>query len=51
VDRHEMGVAGCQNIFYALVVWYVLTNLHGHPENVIVPVFGADLCNVEDAWN
>ena len=29
-----------QNIFYALVVWYVLTNLHGHPENVIVPVLG-----------
>jgi hypothetical protein len=29
-----------ENIFYALVVWYVLTHLHGHPENVVVPVLG-----------
>src|SRR5262249_41070539 len=26
-----------KNAFYALVVWYVLSHLRGHPENVIVP--------------
>jgi hypothetical protein len=29
-----------ENIFYALVVWYVLTHLRGPPENVVVPVLG-----------
>jgi hypothetical protein len=29
-----------ENIFYVLVVWYVLSHLRGHPENVIVPVLG-----------
>jgi hypothetical protein len=36
--RWTWGIA--TNIFYALVVWYVLSNLRGHPENIIVPVLG-----------
>jgi hypothetical protein len=29
-----------ENIFYVLVVWYVLSHLHARPENIIVPVLG-----------
>jgi hypothetical protein len=29
-----------ENVFYAAVVWYVLSRLRGHPENVIVPILG-----------
>jgi hypothetical protein len=36
--RWTWGVA--TNIFYALVVWYVLSNLRGRPESIIVPVLG-----------
>lgn len=29
-----------ENVFYVLLVWYVLSHLHGRPENIIVPVLG-----------
>ncbi len=36
----KWGWRGAENIFYALIVWSVLSHLRGHPENVIVPVLG-----------
>jgi hypothetical protein len=29
-----------ENVLYVLLVWYVLSHLHGRPENIIVPVLG-----------
>jgi hypothetical protein len=28
------------NAFYVLVIWYVLANLHGRAESIVVPVLG-----------